>query len=486
MNETLDLTQKRSTLQDEADKIVAGAESGKRGMTKDERAKADELFEEIEGLDATLRGRARIAAMSAGRDGGSNGRQVPFVSGIHDLSMEKPFGYDRCPQLWATGYQARESKQEREYRVYTGFGEQLQAIRRAEQVRAEQRDHRLDHLNEWYEKRSTPSGMSEQVPADGGYLIYPDFSQEVLRLTHETGSVWNMCRRIPLSDSTNAIKIPKIDQTSRADGSRWGGVRAFWMNEADALTGSKPKFGLLELVTKKLGLLYYATDEIVADAAALGSIVLQAFGEEMGFKLDDAAINGDGDGKPMGFANSANPSLIVVNKESGQAASTVVWQNILKMWFRLWLKSRRNACWFVNQDVEQQIIQMATNTTYGVSVVAGVAPNQGGFATVQPIYTPAGYLQSQTATLMGRPLYVIEQCAALSSQGDIILADPSQYIFVDKGAPQTAASMHVRFLNDEMTYRSIFRCDGQPWWSKDLTPFNGSTTVSPFITLQAR
>jgi HK97 family phage major capsid protein len=485
-NETLGLTQQRSVLQDEADKIVAAAETGKRGMTKDERTKLEGLCDDIEGLDATLRGRARLAALAAGRDGGSTGRAVPFVSGVHDLSLEKPFGYDKCPQLWVDGYRTRETKEEREYRIHTGFGEQLQEIRRAELVRAEQRDHRLDTLNAWYEKRSTPSGMSEQVPADGGYLIYPDFSQEVLRLTHETGAVYNMGRRIPISDATNAIKIPAIDQTSRVDGSRWGGVRAFWMNEADALTGSKPKFRLLELVTKKLGVLYYATDEIVADSVALGSITLQAFAEEFGFKLDDAAINGDGDGKPMGVANSANPSLIVVNKESGQAASTILWANILKMWFRLWLKSRRNACWFVNQDVEQQIVQLYNNSTASASVVAGVAPYQGGFSTVQPIYTPAGYLQSQTATLMGRPMYVIEQCASLTSQGDIILADMSQWIYLDKGAPQTAASMHVRFLNDEMTYRSIFRVDGMPWWNNAITPFNGSATVSPFITLQAR
>ena len=42
------------------------------------------------------------------------------------------------------------------------------------------------------------------------------------------------------------------------------------------------------------------TDELLADAGALENILSQAFAEEIGFKLDDAIINGDGAGKPLG------------------------------------------------------------------------------------------------------------------------------------------------------------------------------------------
>ena len=153
-----------------------------------------------------------------------------------------------------------------------------------------------------------------------------------MEITHDVGMVHTRTRSLPLSEATNAIKVPGIDEQSRADGSRWGGVRMYWQNEADSLTGSKPKFRLIELVMKKLGGLFYdATDELIADCAAFSVlIVTQAFGEEVAFKLDDAVINGDGSGKPLGIMN-AN-CLITVNKEAGQATLTVLYANIIKMW----------------------------------------------------------------------------------------------------------------------------------------------------------
>ena len=89
--------------------------------------------------------------------------------------------------------------------------------------------------------------------------------------------------------------------------------------------------------------------------------------------------------------------------------------------------------------------------------------------------------------LMGRPVIEVEYAPSLSSQGDITLVDLSQYQLIEKASGiQAASSMHVRFLNDEMTFRMIYRCDGQPWWNAALTPKNGSNTQSPFITLATR
>lgn len=88
--------------------------------------------------------------------------------------------------------------------------------------------------------------------------------------------------------------------------------------------------------------------------------------------------------------------------------------------------------------------------------------------------------------LLGRPVIPVEHCATLGTPGDIILADFSQYAMADKGGVQAASSIHVRFLNDESTFRFIYRVDGQPTWKKPLTPKNGSNTYSPFIQLSTR
>lgn len=103
------------------------------------------------------------------------------------------------------------------------------------------------------------------------------------------------------------------------------------------------------------------------------------------------------------------------------------------------------------------------------------------------MYVPAGGLSEKPyGTLFGRPVIPLEQCSAAGDVGDIILADISQYLLIDKGGIKAASSVHVRFLYDENVFRFIYRVDGQPIWNKPLTPFKGSATVSPFVTLAKR
>jgi HK97 family phage major capsid protein len=78
-----------------------------------------------------------------------------------------------------------------------------------------------------------------------------------------------------------------------------------------------------------------------------------------------------------------------------------------------------------------------------------------------------------------------EYASALSTEGDIMLADLSQYTLVDKNGVSAATSMHVAFLTDEMVFRITYRVDGRPMWTVPLSPAKG-LTKSPFITLQSR
>ena len=343
------------------------------------------------------------------------------------------------------------------------FGEQLAAVMRAGSP-SPYIDPRL-RTN----VRGAATGMSEGVPSDGGFLVQQEFTADVLKRAYETGQVASRCRRIPIGDNANGLKINGVAETSRATGSRWGGVRAYWIGEADEKKLSAPKFQQIELNLKKLIGLCYATDELLQDATALESVIRQAFAEEFGFMLDDACVNGIGGGQPLGIL--ASPSLVTVTKETGQNAKTIVYENIVNMWSRLWARSRPNAVWFINQDVEPQLFSM------GITIGTGGAP----------AYLPPGGLSGQPyGTLFGRPVIAIEQCQTLGSAGDVILADFSEYILIDKGGMQSASSIHVRFVYDESIFRFVYRVDGQPTWKNVLTPYKGSNSLSPFVTLAAR
>jgi HK97 family phage major capsid protein len=113
----------------------------------------------------------------------------------------------------------------------------------------------------------------------------------------------------------------------------------------------------------------------------------------------------------------------------------------------------------------------------------------GSGTAVQLLYFPPGTQNNPDplyGRMMGLPVIPVEHCATLGTPGDILLVDLSQYVIADKGAPEAASSIHVRFLNDETTFRFIMRLDGQPTWKKALTPKNGTATQSPFIALATR
>ena len=307
-------------------------------------------------------------------------------------------------------------------------------------------------------------GANETTPSDGGFLVQQDFVTELLKRTYETGILASKVKKIPISSNANGLKINAVDEESRANGSRWGGIQTYWEGEAEELTASKPKFRQMELSLKKLTGLCYATDELLQDAAALESVIRQAFAEEFGFKIDDSILFGTGEGEPLGILNSG--AIVQVAKEKDQTAIITV-NNLITMWNRLWARSRANAVWYINQELEPYLYTLTVGD--------------------KPVYIPAGGLsQKPYGTLFGRPVVPLEQCSAAGEVGDIILADVGQYLLIDKGGMKAASSIHVRFLYDENVFRFIYRVDGKPIWNKPLTPYKGSASVSPFVTLAKR
>lgn len=346
-------------------------------------------------------------------------------------------------------------------RPFKSLGEQLVAIARSS-AQGATIDNRLLEIQ-------NASGANESIPSEGGFLVQQDFASEIIQNIHETAILASRCTRVTISSNANGLKMLGVDETSRATGSRWGGVQGYWANEAATVTASKPKFRQIELNLNKLMALYYATDELLADAPALEGILRQAFAEELAFLTDDAIYRGTGAGRPLGILNAG--CLVSVPAEAGQAADTVVYENVVKMWSRMPARSRANAVWFINQELEPQLHQM-----YLAIGTAGV-----------PVYLPAnGVAQQPYGTLFGRPVLPIEHASAPGDVGDILLADMSQYLLADKGGVQTASSMHVKFEYDEMAFRVTYRVDGQPKLAKSITPYKGSNALSPFVALAAR
>lgn len=340
------------------------------------------------------------------------------------------------------------------------FGEQLRAV--AMHARG-YGDDRLALV------QRAATGMNEQVPSDGGFAVQKDFVAGITDLAHEKSIIAGKCNRVPLSANSNGLVLNAIDETSRATGSRYGGVRAYWEGEADTATASKPKLRRVQIELGKLLGFAYATDELLEDTTALGALISKAFAEEFAFMLDDAIIRGDGTGKPLGILNCQ--ALVTQAAEGAQTADTFNFQNAIKMRSRLHPASLAGAEWFINNELTTQLPQMT---------LLGGTSSPG-------IYLPAnGAAGAPLDRLLGMPVNVIEHASAIGDVGDVILANFREYTVIDKGGLQAATSVHVRFLNDEQCFRFTYRVGGRTIWHNVLTPYKGAATVSPFVTLAAR
>lgn len=160
-----------------------------------------------------------------------------------------------------------------------------------------------------------------------------------------------------------------------------------------------------------------------------------------------------------------------VAKETGQAAATVVAENLEKMIARMLPRSYPQAEWYVNVNVWPQLFQLHH------------AIGTGGV----PVFMPPGGISGQPyGTLFGRPITPIEQCSTLGTVGDVLLADLSRYALIEKGGIQADSSIHVQFLTGEQTFRFQLRVNGAPMFNAAVTPANGSGTLSEFVTLDTR
>ncbi len=435
MKSIKELKARREDCRLKAVSIIEKAEKEDRFLTEEENRELTKLENEIRGWDT------QIVRFEVFKEDKADDEKKPASAD----EEEKPTN----PET------PKEEVGKDNERKFRSLGEQMMAVYRASQPGARV-DTRLT--------TRSASGLNETNPTDGGFLVQKDFVGDLLKRAYETGILASKVKKIPLSTNANGIKINALDEESRANGARWGGIQTYWESEADQITGSKPKFRQMDLSLKKLTGLCYVTDELLQDSAALENVIREGFAEEFGFKLDDAILSGTGAGQPLGILKSG--SLVKVEKEQGQTEKITV-ENLVKMWSRLWSRSRANSVWYVNPEIEPLLYTLKVGD--------------------RPVYIPAGGLSEQPyGTLFGRPVITLEQCSEVGEIGDIILADIGQYLLIDKGGINATSSIHVRFLYDENVFRFIYRVDGQPVWSKALQPYKGSATVSPFVALAKR
>jgi HK97 family phage major capsid protein len=356
-------------------------------------------------------------------------------------------------------------------RPFANFGEQLAAIAYAQSPVGSFHGYGGQIDKRLFETNLAASGVNSTVPSEGGYLVSTDFSTVLMQKAAEIGQIAPLAFDVPIGEGNDGIELPYIDETSRATGSRWGGVRVYRASETDAPTSTKPKFARHDLKLETLKGLAYVTDRQLRNAPATSTILERAFASEMAFVKDNEIWRGTGVGQCLGFATQSyeGASLLVsVTKKAAQTAATFVIENATSMLSRLLASPGDTIRWFINRDTIGQLPLMTVGQ--------------------MPVFLPNGNASGSPyfGTLFGYPVVIVEQAETLGTAGDVVLANMSKYVTISQGGLRSAQSMHVRFIYDEMTFKWSTDFNGHAMVRKPLTPFKGSATQSPFVTVETR
>ena len=309
----------------------------------------------------------------------------------------------------------------------------------------------------------TKAAMGESSGASGGYVVPPDFYDQLLTIIQEATFIRPRAFVQPMASAS--LQFPYLDiTTAQSPGVTpfFGGVQMSWTAEAQTRTETEPQFKMLELKANELSGYSVSSNVLLQDAAfGLEKFLFALFGRAIAWYEEYAFLQGNGVGKPMGMLNAT----AVVNVTRANA-SQVGFVDMANMWSKLLPFSTDKAIWAFSPSVVPQLLQMKDGA------------NRAIFISIDQ-----GAVKSPTWSLLGRPAIMTEKLPALGSRGDLVLIDPSLYVIGDRQQIEIAASEHVNFLKNQMTWRVVERVDGQPWLDKPITLQDGSSQVSPFVVL---
>jgi len=432
----VELTRKLTELSTEKDAIKKKIEDEQRAMTPEEKKRMGELLTGIRNYSEELSLEQEELAVE---DTLNQARTVAIKPNPQPTEDEVQRKYPGLPP-----------KEKR----FGNLGEMVAAV-----IKAEPRfDGRVDP-----KLVRAATGMGENSPADGGFLVQADQSSRLIEPLFAVGGDAILSRLNTTNVSGNGMAFNAIAETTRAT-SNWGGIAMYWLGEGNQKSATSPKLRRVELKLKKIAGMCYLTDELMEDAPALSSRLENGFRIALRNSLVDAILRGTGAGMPLGLLNST--AIISITASGG--ASTIVLDDILNMYERL-TPGAISPVWLYNKTCYKQLFQLQVGLGAAGALVSGQTIQSTG-------------MQS----MLGIPLLECPWCSVLGTVGDIVLVDLGQYEFIQKGGPQVAYSIHLKFDYDETAMRIVYRCDGQLSAVSTTTLEDGSTTVAPVITLATR
>lgn len=259
--------------------------------------------------------------------------------------------------------------------------------------------------------------------------------------------------------TTDKLIVPAWDSENHVNGPI-GGVKGQWLAEAGTASKVTPAMRAISFEPTKLAMYVAVSSECMQDSVSLSRSLGIMMRNSLAWSIDDAILNGDSLGKPTGILKS--PARI---NYARAVANQVALADLAGMYGRLLPSSVNRAVWLMNPGAFGYALTLVTAA--GQLLLSG----QPGAAAKIPY------------TLFGLPVRVTEKCAALGSEGDVVLCDLSYYGLAQRETGRFEMTTSASWSQDLVDVRLIHRLAGQGLVRTPLKPANGPT-LSPFVVLK--
>ena len=223
--------------------------------------------------------------------------------------------------------------------------------------------------------RNVSNVLQEGVDADGGYLVPEEYDRRLIDVLEEE----NIMRSLGTKITTSGQHKINIAATKPA---------ASWIEEGGALTFGDATFSQIFLDAYKLHVAIKVTEELLYDNAFnLENYIVTQFGRALANAEEDAFLNGDGTGKPLGLFAATGGGTVAET-----LTATIKSDDILSLIYALKRPYRRKASFILNDQTLASLRKLKDNNgayIWQPSYQAGEPDRLLGYTVHTSAYAPA-------------------------------------------------------------------------------------------------
>lgn len=268
--------------------------------------------------------------------------------------------------------------------------------------------------------RNVSNILQEGVDGDGGYLVPEEYDKRLIEVLEGE----NIMRGLATTITTSGLHKINIAATKPA---------AAWIEEGGALTFGDATFDQIYLDAYKLHVAIKVTEELLYDNAfGLENYIITQFGKALANAEEDAFLNGDGTGKPLG---------IFAETGGGQVVSTLTAaiksDDLIDLVYGLKRPYRKNASFIMNDAT--------------LASLRKLKDNNGAY-----IWQPS-YREGEPDRVLGYAVHT----SSFAPENAIAFGDYSYYNIGDRGSRSFAELRELFAGNGMIGYVAKERVDGK-------------------------